>query len=57
MNRSSPIWDNDGPEYEKPEDIESEAERMRRLHNAFAEDMEMLFQAFDRTIQLPRLKQ
>jgi hypothetical protein len=29
MNRSTPIWDNDGPEYEKPE--ETREERMERL--------------------------
>jgi hypothetical protein len=37
------------------EDEETKAQRLRRLHNAFAEDMEMLFKSFGRTIELPRL--
>jgi hypothetical protein len=60
--RRGDIFPDDGPEYEKPEvaagvDEESQVERMRRLHNVFATDMEVLFKCFGRTIELPRLKQ
>jgi hypothetical protein len=44
MTRRDVFWD-EGPEYEKPEELadpESQAERMRRLNKAFAEDYVML---------------
>jgi hypothetical protein len=55
MKRSDPLW-GQGPEYEKPEDIESEAERMRRLNKAFQEDYRMLFNALFGS-SLPEIKQ
>jgi hypothetical protein len=43
--RRGDIFPDDGPEYEKPEDIESEAERMRRLNKIAVEDAQRLFEA------------
>jgi hypothetical protein len=43
--RRGDIFPDDGPEYEKPEDIESEAERMRRLNRIAVEDAQRLFEA------------
>jgi hypothetical protein len=55
MTSRDVFWD-EGPEYEKPEDIESRVERMRRLNEAFKEDYSRLFQClFGR--DLPEIKQ
>jgi hypothetical protein len=45
--RSSPVWHwGDGPEYEPPEEeVESKAERMRRLNAEFAKDYKTLHNA------------
>jgi hypothetical protein len=44
MPRSDVFWDKSGPEWE-PEDIESEADRMRRLNKIAAESCKNLFEA------------
>jgi hypothetical protein len=49
------IYQFDDEPYPAEEDEETKAQRLRRLHNAFAEDMEMLFKSLGRTIELPRL--